>query len=654
MRKALKVLGISFGLIILVLVALPFFFKVDDLRPEIEKKAGEALQAQVHLGKLGLRLFPNLSLKADDVSVVPKDKNFQEPLLKGNSFRIEIPLMSLIGAPQATIKINRPEIFILKKNQAYNFEALLKNKPKETINDKSNQAVNISQDSSSFLLKKLQASKLNLEITEAKIIYKNEKEKLDLFLKEFSLKNIGLKSPVEILISSDLRYSKEATELSGPFEFRGEFQAIPQGETWDSKFKLKGDFSRLKLKFSSFEKAENIPLKLGFEALFKGASVFENSSLEINPLDFTFDKSQLKANIKIVGFQSPQLKVDLSSQLLDLSSFMKKTSKVSSKEVTKGAAPESLDDSLVSLAPTIESFSKNPLLQKTKLDLSINISSLKTPLSDISKLRFLGNLSSGNFKITQASLEGYGGKLNLSGSTQLISYAPTFNYGLKIQNIDLSQVIKAQAPAWKGQLGGTFVADVQISGAGLRKEQLSKNLKGSVRGEIVKGFTSLQLSKVISSLMKQLPQKPDLKGKVTENQLKGKFKVLKLDSQVVGRKVNFKNLEIAYEADEFNLGEMEFKAEGGLSFDKQIDLRGNVFLSPQVIKWPEAVGKSGKIEIPVALSGQMDQARADVGYTLSKMGSRVVKKTIEKEVTKGIENLLKGQKPADLLKSIFK
>lgn len=650
MKKALKLFVISFGVIVVFLISLPLFFNVDDLRPEIEKKAGEALSAEIHLGKLGLRVFPSLSLNADDISVIPKDKNFQEPILRGNSFRVEIPFMSLLGAPQAIVKIRRPEVFLNKKNQSYNFETLLKNNSKENKSE----SIQASQKTPSFLLKKLQDSKLSLEVTDAKITYKSSEEKLDLSLRDFSLKNIGIQSPVEIIISSDLRYSKEATELRGPFEFRGEFQAIPQGETWDAKFKLNGNFSGTKIKSSVFEKAEGAPLKLDFEGSFKGASVFENSSIEINPINFTFDKSQLRANMKIFGFQSPQIKIDLQSRQLDLSSFLKKSSKGTTKEAAKESRSEALDDSLVALAPTLDNFSKNSLLQKTKLDLSINISSLVTPVSNISNFRFLGILSSGNFKINQASFEGYGGKLNLSGSTQLSSQAPTFNYGLKIQNIDLSQIINSQAPAWKGQLGGTFVADAQVSGVGLRKEQLSKNLKGSVKGEIVKGYTSLQLSKVISSLMKQLPQKPDLKGKVSENQFKGKFKTLKLESQIVGRRVNFKNLEVVYEADEFNLGEMEFKAEGGLSFDKQIDLRGNVFLSPQVIKWPEAIGKSGKIEIPVALSGQMDEARADVGYTISKMGSRVIKKTLEKEVTKGIQNFLKGQKPADLLKSIFK
>ena len=115
MKKVLKILGISFSLILVLLLSLPFFFNVDDLRPEIEKKAGEAMHAKLQLGKLGLKVFPNLSIFADDVSVASLDKRFPETFLKGNSFRLEIPFLSLLGAPRVVIKINRPEVFIVKK-----------------------------------------------------------------------------------------------------------------------------------------------------------------------------------------------------------------------------------------------------------------------------------------------------------------------------------------------------------------------------------------------------------------------------------------------------------------------------------------------------------------------------------------------------------
>jgi hypothetical protein len=50
----------------------------------------------------------------------------------------------------------------------------------------------------------------------------------------------------------------------------------------------------------------------------------------------------------------------------------------------------------------------------------------------------------------------------------------------------------------------------------------------------------------------------------------------------------------------------------------------------------------------------MDSAKPDISYTISKMGTRVLKKTVEKEVTKGIQKVLEGQKPEDVLKGLFK
>jgi hypothetical protein len=203
-------------------------------------------------------------------------------------------------------------------------------------------------------------------------------------------------------------------------------------------------------------------------------------------------------------------------------------------------------------------------------------------------------------------------------------------------------------------MSGTLGGVAKFKGAGLRKSQIDKNLQGGINGEIVKGNTSLELSKIVSTVMKQLPQKPEMKGNATNDKLKGKFRTLKMDTKLQGRKLLFTNLDIVFEPDEYNMGEIQYKADGSLTFERQLDLTGNVFLSPQVVKWPEAVGKSGKIEIPIKLSGPMDSAKPDISYTISKMGTRVLKKTVEKEVTKGIQKVLEGQKPEDVLKGLFK
>lgn len=196
--------------------------------------------------------------------------------------------------------------------------------------------------------------------------------------------------------------------------------------------------------------------------------------------------------------------------------------------------------------------------------------------------------------------------------------------------------------------------EARFQGQGLKKAQLAQNLKGYLKGDILKGTTSLQLTKIVSSVMKQLPQKPDLKASASDEKLKGKFKTLKLDTKIQGRTIQLADLDIVYEPDEYKLGDLRFKGEGTLSFDKQLSMTGNVFLSPQVVKFSEAIGPSGQVEIPVKVSGAMNSPTPDIGYTISKMGSRVLKKTLQKGVQKGIDDLLKGKNPGDLFKGLFK
>jgi hypothetical protein len=75
-----------------------------------------------------------------------------------------------------------------------------------------------------------------------------------------------------------------------------------------------------------------------------------------------------------------------------------------------------------------------------------------------------------------------------------------------------------------------------------------------------------------------------MKGNATNDKLKGKFRTLKMDTKLQGRKLLFTNLDIVFEPDEYNMGEIQYKADGSLTFERQLDLTGNVFLSPQVVK----------------------------------------------------------------------
>lgn len=436
-------------------------------------------------------------------------------------------------------------------------------------------------------------------------------------------------------------------KLQGNVSFYARAKGPIKNPALDIEFKaddLKGKTPKLSLPINELK----IKIKV--------QGTLEDPIVEVDPADLLIGKSDLRLRVSARGLKAPDVKISLESKSLDLAFLNNgKESQAGKTEAGGGAAQgKALDASMDEMAPGIEKSLKNPMLDKAKVALNIDFKELKLEGAALSNVKVVANYNARNLALKDASFNGYGGKLQMAGASRLIASAPTFDYNLKLQSIDLARAIVAHAPAWKGQMSGKLNGTARFAGAGLKKAQVEKNLSGGINGAILNGNTSLQLSKIISGLMKQLPQRPDLKGNVSEDKLKGKFKTLKLDSKIIGRRIALNNIDIVFEPDEYNLGEIQYKAAGAITFDRMLELTGDVFLSPQVVKWPEAVGKSGKIEIPVKMSGPMDAAKPDINYTISKMGTRVLKKTAEKELQKGIQKVLEGQKPEDVIKNLFK
>ncbi len=434
-------------------------------------------------------------------------------------------------------------------------------------------------------------------------------------------------------------------KLQGNMSFFAKAKGSVKNPALDIEFKaddLKGKTPKLGLPINELK----IKLKV--------QGTLEEPIVELDPADLLIGKSDLRLRMTAKGLKAPDVKISLESKHLDLA-FLKsgKESEAGTSEA-EAAKGKALDAALDEMAPGIEKSLKNPMLDKAKVVFTIDFKELKLQGAKLSNVSMQSSYNERNFALKDASFNGYGGQVQMLGASRLNPAAMTYDYTMKLRNIDLAKGIAAHAPEWKGQLSGTLNGTAKLKGAGLRKSQIEKTLTGGIDGEITKGNTSLQLSKIVSTVMKQLPQKPDLKGEVSGDRLKGKFKTLKLNSTLQGRTIAFSNLDIIFEPDEYNLGELQFKAAGTLTFERMMALTGNVFLSPEVVKWPEGVGKSGKIEIPIKVSGPMDAAKPDIQYTIKNMGTRVLKKTAEKELKKGIQKVLEGQKPADVLKNIFK
>ncbi|MCX6230938.1 MAG: hypothetical protein NTZ33_05290 [Bacteroidetes bacterium] len=106
MKKILKITGITLGVIILLLIILPFAFKGTIVK-KIKEETNKSLNAKIDFNDFGLSLFrsfPNFSLSLDGLSVVGVDEFKEDTLASVPKLYITIDLMSVFKGSEYKIK----------------------------------------------------------------------------------------------------------------------------------------------------------------------------------------------------------------------------------------------------------------------------------------------------------------------------------------------------------------------------------------------------------------------------------------------------------------------------------------------------------------------------------------------------------------------
>jgi AsmA protein len=127
MKRILKIAAIVLAVIVVVLIAIPFFINVNSFRPKIEATATEALGRQVKVGNLGLSLLTG-TVTADDISIADDPAFANAPFVTAKSLRVGVELMPLIFSKQLNvtgITLEEPQIMMLKTADGkWNFSSL--------------------------------------------------------------------------------------------------------------------------------------------------------------------------------------------------------------------------------------------------------------------------------------------------------------------------------------------------------------------------------------------------------------------------------------------------------------------------------------------------------------------------------------------------
>ncbi len=116
MKRKLRYVLIGLGVVLLVLIAIPFFVNANAFRPAVEEKLSAVLDRQVHVGNLDFSLLSG-SLSADDLSIADDPAFGKSPFLTAKSVKIGIEVLTLIFSRAVRITgltIEKPEVILLR------------------------------------------------------------------------------------------------------------------------------------------------------------------------------------------------------------------------------------------------------------------------------------------------------------------------------------------------------------------------------------------------------------------------------------------------------------------------------------------------------------------------------------------------------------
>jgi AsmA protein len=116
MSRTLRNVLIGVGVLVVLLIVVPFLIPVNQFRPTIEEKASAALGRKVQVGDLSLSLLGG-ALSAKDLSVGDDPKFSPSPFLTAKSLSVGVEIMPLIFSKQLNvtgITIEEPQVTLLK------------------------------------------------------------------------------------------------------------------------------------------------------------------------------------------------------------------------------------------------------------------------------------------------------------------------------------------------------------------------------------------------------------------------------------------------------------------------------------------------------------------------------------------------------------
>ena len=132
---ALKISAIIVAVIVIGLLAVPFFVDVNQFKPVLESQLTSALGRDVQTGELNLSLFSG-AVGVGDISISDDPAFSSSAFLKAKSIKVGVELIPLIFSKEiriTEISLDTPSINLIRSSQGqWNFSSLVSQAGKES------------------------------------------------------------------------------------------------------------------------------------------------------------------------------------------------------------------------------------------------------------------------------------------------------------------------------------------------------------------------------------------------------------------------------------------------------------------------------------------------------------------------------------------
>lgn len=501
MKKILIGLAVFIVLVVGALALVPVFYSIDQLRPQIQAAAEKSVRGKVELGKLSLSLLPAVRVNVDGVKLTAPAPYDKEPLAFIEAVRIEMPLLSLLGAPSATLKIEKPRFKMIQNGKDSNLASFLPapppaGTPAPVATTEKPVALGQTLDAlPGWIGSRVKAARFSAEVSEGQVSLVDLKaakgDHTEIKRLDVAVTNIGLATPVGLKALIDVDVASAGASVVGSLKTDGSITVTPQGAINVVTFDVSEDMSSLEIrKDPLFHKPSGSPLTASLKGkLEQGPTI----NVELAPAEFQFGAIKAAANVKIADATGDAAKAEVSLKVpdVDLAGFgtfisMVRDYKLGGKASVEVMAQGSLLDPTVNVVIGLTSVTgSTPQLGK--------------PITNLNgKIRVSGTAKSPSVLIDPFGLKIGSGDISVKLETRGLE-APVVKLTVNSNRLDadellgLKPVIVGEGPAAPKAPPSTLPLDDTLNQLAPTIEESLKNpMLDKVQAQIALSFKSIK------------------------------------------------------------------------------------------------------------------------------------------------------------------